>query len=107
MPAAFPIRADKVRFMSRTGHRQWRRIVDTVRSRRGPCCICGQPINYTLPPTHRQAFTTAHYVSVNANPGLALDPTNVKGPAHRACNSSEGDDIVHPNDSHGGASHNW
>ena len=90
-----------------TGHRAWRKIVDSVRRRGGPCCICGQPIDYTLPPSSAQGFTTAHYRSVQHHPELALDPTNIKGPAHRSCNSGEGDATVHPLDSRGPTSTDW
>jgi hypothetical protein len=61
-----------------------------LRARREPCCLCGQPIDYTLPRNDRWSFTVAHGYSVKTHPALARDPDNIRGAAHRACNSSAG-----------------
>ena len=51
-----------------------------------PCWLCGKPIDFDLPYTHRMSFTADH-----------IDPRGLGGkllgeirPAHRACNSSRG-----------------
>lgn len=54
-----------------------------------PCCICGQPIDYTLPASHPMSFTLEHKVSQKMAPELAFDPANHDA-AHRSCNSKKG-----------------
>lgn len=61
-----------------------------IRARRGPCCICGRPIDYALPFTDGMAFTVAHDKPKSTHPHLAEDPGNLKGAAHRSCNAREG-----------------
>lgn len=60
------------------------------RQNQTPCVECGQPIDYDLDPNHRDAYTTAHKLSVRDHPELAEDPSNIKGPAHRHCNAAAG-----------------
>lgn len=87
--------------------RRFRRIRDNLRARRLPCCLCGLPIDYTLPANHSRAFTTAHDLSVAARPDLAEEPSNIRGAAHRDCNSAEGSGpgLVIADDTPG--SHDW
>ncbi len=54
------------------------------------CVECGQPIDYGLEPNHPDAFTMAHELPVATHPHLAEEPANIKGPAHRRCNSAAG-----------------
>lgn len=70
--------------------RRYKKLVAAQRAKREPCCICGEPIDYGLPDNHRLAYTTAHDIAVAVAPWRAEDPTNIKGAAHRACNSYEG-----------------
>lgn len=51
-----------------------------------PCAWCGQPFDWTLPPTHRMAFTADHQEAI-ANGGKLLGQLQ---PMHRFCNSSKG-----------------
>lgn len=55
-----------------------------------PCCECHTPIDWTLDHNDRMAPTTAHHRSVATHPELAEDPANIKGIAHRVCNSKAG-----------------
>lgn len=70
--------------------RAYRKLVAEQRAKREPCCICGEPIDYGLPDTHRLSYTTAHDVPVAHRPDLAEQASNIKGAAHRLCNSAEG-----------------
>ena len=56
------------------------------------CTYCGQPIDYELHHNHPAAFTVAHWKSVRDYPELAEDWTNIRGAAHRVCNSTAGAD---------------
>ena len=55
-----------------------------------PCWLCGQPIDYTAPPEHPDAFELDHYHPVSTHPQLMEDPANFR-PAHSSCNRSRGD----------------
>lgn len=94
--AARPPRPAKQR---RSSHgrstRRWHRIVTELRSRRLPCWLCGHLIDYSLPPNHRDSFTVHHRVPLAVAPHLAEDPTNL-APAHRSCNSRQGDNPEPP-----------
>jgi len=76
--------------------RRYRKLVAAQRAKREACCICGDPIDYTLDDNHRLAYTTAHDIAVQLRPDLAEDPRNIKGAAHRACNSNEGVGAAQP-----------
>jgi 5-methylcytosine-specific restriction endonuclease McrA len=54
-----------------------------------PCCICGQPIDYTLPPEHPMSFTLEHKTAQKYAPDLAFAASNHDS-AHRSCNSKKG-----------------
>jgi 5-methylcytosine-specific restriction endonuclease McrA len=66
-----------------------RRARDRVRRRRLPCCLCGKPIDYSLPKSHPMSFTLEHKVSRLLAPELMFDSNNHDA-AHRSCNSSKG-----------------
>lgn len=54
-----------------------------------PCALCGQPIDYSLPPGHPMSYELDEIVPVSKG-GDPLDPANVQ-PAHRLCNQRKGD----------------
>lgn len=59
-----------------------------------PCYLCHKPINYELTrvlPLHSQAGTTHHIIGL-AQGGNPVDPANLV-PAHRGCNTREGNRI--------------
>jgi 5-methylcytosine-specific restriction endonuclease McrA len=59
-----------------------------------PCCLCGQPIDYTFTrayPNHRLAGTVHHLTGL-AQGGDPLDAANL-APAHRGCNTRESNRI--------------
>jgi 5-methylcytosine-specific restriction endonuclease McrA len=58
-------------------------------ARQAPCVLCGQRIDYSLPPDDPQAFTVEHTVPLSVDRARHYDPTNWQ-PAHRSCNSSRG-----------------
>lgn len=71
--------------------RRWARLKAEVKARRGPCCRCGQPIDYTLAWPHPNSFSVDHYPHPRStHPHLAEDPGNLQ-PAHLVCNQSAGD----------------
>lgn len=57
--------------------------------RSAPCWLCGQGIDYDLPPEDPAAYSTDHVRPLSLYPDLAEDPTNF-APAHRRCNESRG-----------------
>lgn len=80
----------------RTG-RRWHRLKAEVYARGGPCCRCGQPIDYRIPylseltgqpdPNSKSVDHYPHPLSTH--PHLAEDPGNL-APAHLGCNKSAG-----------------
>lgn len=72
-----------------TGKR-WQRLKANVRAQRGPCCRCGQPIDYSLAWPDPGSFSVDHYPHpLSTHPWLAEDPGNL-APAHLSCNQSAG-----------------
>lgn len=83
--------------ISRYAGRSTRRYKTTSRTFRQacqddnlPCWLCGQPIDYTLPKEHPEAFNNDHAYPVSDRPDLAEDPANYR-PSHRLCNEERGD----------------
>lgn len=70
--------------------RPWARTVANLRNQRRPCCLCGHPIDYDLPPEHPESFTVEHIKPWSKHPELRTDPGNLDA-AHRRCNSTKGD----------------
>jgi len=68
---------------------RWKRLTANVRARRGPCGICGQPIDYALESEHPDSFTVDHIMPWLLNPERRTDPGNLRA-AHRRCNSAKG-----------------
>ena len=54
----------------------------------GPCHLCGQPIDYSLPSSSPWSFQLDHIVPI-ARGGDPYDPRNC-APSHRICNARKG-----------------
>jgi 5-methylcytosine-specific restriction endonuclease McrA len=65
------------------------RARDTLRRKALPCWLCGEPIDYRLPPSDPMSFTLDHEHPQKHNPGLIWDKAGHR-PAHRRCNSRRG-----------------
>ena len=70
-----------------------RRVTRQVRARNEPCCICSQPIDYTLHWPNPLSFSVQHLKSRKARPDLTFDVSNCMA-AHLNCNQSQGTDPV-------------
>ena len=62
-----------------------------LRAQGRPCAICGQPIDYSLPPGHPLSFEVDEIIPVSLG-GSPVDRANVQ-PAHRICNQRKGNRI--------------
>lgn len=72
------------------GHRRTQ-LRNRVRARHDPCAICGQPIDYDLPPGDPMSFELDEIIPVSRG-GSPFDIDNVQ-PAHRICNQRKGNKI--------------
>ena len=79
MPKPNPRRANGHR---RTQLRRW------LKAQGLPCALCGQPIDYALPPGHPLAFEVDEITPVSLG-GSPFRRDNVQ-PAHRICNERKG-----------------
>lgn len=70
--------------------RRWQRLAANQRMKRLPCCLCHQPIDYTLKWPDPGSFSVEHIKSWHAHPELREDPSNL-GSAHLGCNSAKQD----------------
>ena len=59
-----------------------------VRTEGLACHVCGEPIDVTLPRTHRMSFTADHITPLARGGHLVR---NELKPAHLSCNSRRGD----------------
>jgi len=85
--------------MSNAGRsgRRWKRLKAEVYARGGPCCRCGQAIDYALPylsattglPDGMSKSVDHYPYPRSTHPHLAEDPANL-APAHLGCNKSAG-----------------
>lgn len=66
------------------------RVRSIGRRAKAPCCICEQPIDYSLAGTHPDGCTVQHVKSRKLFPQLTWAASN-HAPAHRSCNTSAGD----------------
>jgi 5-methylcytosine-specific restriction endonuclease McrA len=82
---------------------RWVRLKAEVRARRRACCLCGQPIDYSLQWPDPGSFSVQHLKSWDAHPELREDPANLDA-AHLGCNTSAGKT---PKPSLGGTSEAW
>lgn len=71
------------------GGRRRQRFAKQLATQQLPCCICGQPIDYTLTYPDPDSFSVEHRVPKAIRPDLTLDPANM-GAAHLKCNQSRG-----------------
>lgn len=61
------------------------------RGARAVCHICGQPIDYLIPPSSGpEAWEPDHVLPVHLYPEHELDLLNIKA-SHRRCNRARGD----------------
>lgn len=72
---------------SKTG--RLKQIGEQLKAQRGPCWICGMPIDYSLPWDDVNAFTIEHVHPRSTHPHLEHDPGNAVA-AHGRCNRSRG-----------------
>ena len=64
---------------------------DRDRKARAVCHICGQPINYHLPPSSApDAWEPDHLIPVARDPSRELDLRNIQA-SHMRCNRTRGD----------------
>lgn len=77
------------------GTRRLRRLKEELRSRRLPCWLDGQPIDYDAPPDDPNAFSVDHAKPWSLYPALREDPTNLRA-AHLRCNKSRGNRAPRP-----------
>lgn len=69
--------------------KRWQRLKANQRAKRLPCCICKQPIDYSLHHPDPRSFSVQHIHDWKGHPELREDPSNLDS-AHLGCNSSEG-----------------
>lgn len=65
--------------------RRYRKLVANLRAQRRPCCICGDPIDYSLEYPHKRSFSAQHKKAFSTHPHLREDPANLDA-AHLDCN---------------------
>lgn len=70
---------------------RWNRLKANQKAKRLPCCLCSQPIDYTLNWPDPQSFSVQHLKDWHDYPELREDPANLDS-AHLGCNSSAGQD---------------
>lgn len=68
------------------------------------CHLCGQGIDYTIPPGEGDAFEVDHFYPVSTHPHLYEDVGNFR-PSHKTCNANRGSKDVVP--TLGPPSENW
>lgn len=73
------------------GRRQ--RVSATVRARGEACCICRQPIDYSLAWPNPLSFSVQHMQPRALRPDLMFDLANLRA-AHLQCNQSLGADVA-------------
>jgi 5-methylcytosine-specific restriction endonuclease McrA len=73
---------------SRRTHRQ-KAQAKAQRAKGLDCWLCGQPIDYTLPPEDVMAFSVDHIKPWSTHPELREDPGNLAS-AHSRCNKQRG-----------------
>ncbi|WP_434056518.1 HNH endonuclease [Georgenia sunbinii] len=71
------------------GSRRLALLKRNLKARRLPCHLCGQPIDYSLPPGHPDVFNADHIKPWSTHPHLREDPANLAA-AHASCNKSRG-----------------
>lgn len=74
---------------------RYRRLVAAQRAKGLPCWLCGQPIDYSAPPGHPNAFEYDHAQPWSTHPELREDPANGRS-SHGRCNRSRGNQPPNP-----------
>jgi len=74
---------------------QLNKIAANLRAGCGPCGLCGQSIDYSLPHDDEMAFTIEHIHPRSTHPHLATDPGNCVS-AHARCNKRRGNGAYAP-----------
>lgn len=69
--------------------RRFERLKRNLRAERRPCCICKQPIDYSLVWPDEGSFSVEHIKPWSTHPELREDPSNLDA-AHLGCNSARG-----------------
>jgi len=82
----------------------WRKLSANQRAKRLPCCICRQPIDYTLTYPNEDSFSVEHIKPWSTHPELREEPTNLDS-AHLRCNKAKQDKTTLP--TLGNTSRNW
>lgn len=67
--------------------KRWQRLKANLRMERRPCCLCGQPIDYSLAWPDPGSFSVEHLRPWSLDPAGREDPANL-GASHLGCNSS-------------------
>ena len=83
--------------------RRYKKLKAEQRAKRLPCCLCGQPIDYSLHWPDPRSFTVQHIKDWHDHPELREDPANFDS-AHLDCNSSAGQ---HGKPTIGAVSEDW
>ncbi|QLF84048.1 HNH endonuclease [Gordonia phage Upyo] len=94
-----PRKAPSDRAIKDRNSTRYTRLAKRYRSKcevvKAPCWICGQPIDYTIPPGNTDAFEVDHFHPVTTHPHLFEEPANFR-PSHKGCNSSRGNKELSP-----------
>lgn len=69
--------------------RRQKRIIADLRTRRDPCWLCGQAIDYGAPAGDPNSFQADHVKPWSKFPELREDPANYRA-SHEGCNKSRG-----------------
>lgn len=69
------------------------RCTAIVRAWRRPCCICHEPIDYSLRHPNPRSFSVQHIIPKSVRPDLIFDVLNLDA-AHLDCNQSKGTDLT-------------
>lgn len=79
--------------MSRTGSAVYRRRREVLKKKLRDCHLCGNHIDYDLPPNHPMSFSADHVnpVSLGGN-----NTTGILDAAHLRCNQSRGNRSIEP-----------
>ena len=68
---------------------RFKRLARDLRARGDRCWLCGDPIDYALPPDADWAFSVDHIKPWSLAPELREDPANLAA-AHSLCNKRRG-----------------
>lgn len=75
--------------VSSRGTTRAKRLAKDLRARHDGCWLCGEPIDYTLPPGADWSFSVDHIKPWSTHPELREDPANLAA-AHSLCNKRRG-----------------